>query len=911
MIAALVLAASGAAGVHTYRIPALTVTTRGTLIATYDERMRSSSDLPNTIHIAERRSSDGGKTWSAQRTIVSFPQGGTGDSSLLTDRRTGRIFLFYGYGPPGIGFFQSRAGSNSANDAHTMHAEVQWSDDDGVTWSAPRDLNPEIKDPSWRGLFASSGRGVQLQNGRLLQPYVVMDAKGVTHAADAYSDDDGRTWRMGSFAGSDVNESKALQLPGGEVLQNVRHNDGGTRYLTLSKDGAQSFGAMQADPQLIDPGVNADEIADGDALFFVNAADARARRNLTLRASCDGGKTWPARQLLQAGPAAYAVMARLPDGMLGVLYEAGMKTPYEKIEFARVDPADLLGEACVHVVPQPVSVQASVQRYELPRSVSIDAGGDTGTAPSFLRAFLQQRGVAVAAGAPAIRLAIDARDPALGSEGYRLRVDASGISIVGGGQAGLFYGVQTLEQLFPAPPSKALDIPYVQVADAPQFAWRGLLLDVSRHFRSVDFVKRLIDAAAAYKLNTLQWHLVDDPGWRLEIKRYPRLTQYGSCGDYDHALGTAPCRYYTQDQIRDVVAYAKQRYVNIVPEIEMPGHSGAAIASYPQLRCNRGVSNVFCPSEQSFTFLKNVLDETMALFPSRYIHTGGDEVPREARAFHDWFGPRIAAYLRAHGRRMIVWDEALAGDLDPDTIVMDWRGSNGGMLAAARGNDTILGTSVWLYFNAYQGSPAWEPRGTNNVDSLHDVYAYGPDLRSLTPAQRAHVLGVQGSLWGEFVTSDALAWWRLFPRTLALSEMAWSSPAVKDWDSFELRSAAQYPRLEARGIPFYIPAPLGLRDTVTRASRLDVVLTSTVPGAAMYYTLDGSLPTPQSARYVQPLRIELQPGEEVRVRVLTVLADGRRSAPAEATFTRSEASAAMQRQFRPANGFPENDRSSH
>ncbi len=331
-----VLAVSGTGAVPTYRIPALAVTNRGTLIATFDERISSSRDLPNDIRIAQRRSLDGGLTWSPPIIAAAFPAGGTGDSSLLVDRITGRIFLFYAYGPPGVGFFESRPGSSDALDSRTVHAMVQWSDDDAATWSKPLDLNRQIKNPVWRALFASSGHGIQTRSGRLIQPYVVMDATGKTHAADAYSDDHGASWRMGAFAGTDVNESKAVQLRDGSIVQNMRHNTLRLRFLAVSRDGGRSFGPMRPDAALPDPGVNADEIADGNALLFVNPANAVERRNLTLRTSCDGGKTWPQSRILHAGPAAYAVMAPLPGNVVAVVYENGRLTPYENLTFTRL-----------------------------------------------------------------------------------------------------------------------------------------------------------------------------------------------------------------------------------------------------------------------------------------------------------------------------------------------------------------------------------------------------------------------------------------------------------------------------------------------------------------------------------------------------------------------------------------------
>lgn len=562
------------------------------------------------------------------------------------------------------------------------------------------------------------------------------------------------------------------------------------------------------------------------------------------------------------------------------------------------------------LIPEPLSVQAFAATYTVAAKSSVrTSGSDSQNAVLFLEAFLEQRGITVsdpAATEPAaIQLSTDANDPTIGSEGYHLIVASSGIMISANTGQGLFYGLQTLEQMFPPTHAGPATIHQAQITDKPEYPWRGIMLDVSRHYFPVPFVEQLIDVAASYKLNTFHWHLVDDEGWRIQIRKYPRLTQVGSCGDHDHPLGSAPCRFYTQQDIRDIVAYAKKRYVTIVPEIEVPGHSAAALAAYPELACKPIASNVYCPSQQTFRFLENVMNEVMGLFPSSDIHIGGDEVsPKawdasplaqsvmqqnhlsDAHALQAWMDQRIEEYLARHGRRTTEWDEVLAGGVSKNVIVMGWRGTNGGILAAAHGNDAVMAPGTWMYFNRYEGPSAWEPLGANQIDTLHDVYAYGPDLRSLSAEERGHILGVEGCLWTEFVPTTNVAWFRLFPRLLALSEMAWTAPAQKNWNSFQQRTINQYPRLEARGISFYIPGPNELKDTVTEAQHLAVTLTSPVPDSTMYYTLDGSYPTPSAKQYSAPISINLNPGDEVRLRVVTVLANGRTSTPAEASYIR-------------------------
>ncbi|MBL6720459.1 MAG: exo-alpha-sialidase [Planctomycetes bacterium] len=335
---------SGTFGTHTYRIPALAVMPSGTLVAVCDARRDNSGDLPGNIDIVLRRSTDGGRTWSPQVVIEDLPNGhGAGDPSLLVDRVTGRLFCFYAYGPPGIGWGSSQGGSNSTTATNTLHAHMMVSQDDGLTWSPAQDLNPQIKEPSWRALFASSGTGIQLRSGRLLQPYAVKDANGGTSSRNAYSDDHGVTWQMGGPAGTGTNESKLVELGDGTVMQNLRHNGVNARFVSYSTDGGVTFGPMIQDANLIDPRVNAGlsvirAQADGDPddlLAFTNPWSTSGRVNLEVRLSPDEGQTWPRWRLVHPGPAAYSTLAPLPSGELGLLYERGAGSAYELITFAR------------------------------------------------------------------------------------------------------------------------------------------------------------------------------------------------------------------------------------------------------------------------------------------------------------------------------------------------------------------------------------------------------------------------------------------------------------------------------------------------------------------------------------------------------------------------------------------------
>lgn len=341
-----VLFRAGDLGVHTYRIPALAWTTNGTWLAVCDARQDNSSDLPGNIDLVMRRSVDGGLSWSPIETILDLPEGhGAGDPSLLVDRNSGRLFCFFAYGPPGVGFFSSQAGSNDANDPNTLHAQVITSDDDGLTWSSPIDLNPQIKDPAWEALFASSGHGIQMRSGRLVQPYAVRDGAGVVSARNALSDDGGATWHMGAAAGSSVNESKVFERNDGNLVQNMRHNSTKKRFLAVSTDAGESWGPMTAHPTLIDPNVNASvEVASStasgatrDVLLFSNPRNTAARTNMTVQLSYDEGASFPRRRVVHDGPAAYSSLVARSRQDFGLLFEGGEVGSVESIRFVAFD----------------------------------------------------------------------------------------------------------------------------------------------------------------------------------------------------------------------------------------------------------------------------------------------------------------------------------------------------------------------------------------------------------------------------------------------------------------------------------------------------------------------------------------------------------------------------------------------
>jgi hexosaminidase len=439
---------------------------------------------------------------------------------------------------------------------------------------------------------------------------------------------------------------------------------------------------------------------------------------------------------------------------------------------------------------------------------------------------------AAPASGPHIDLALDAT--IVEDEGYRLDVQPAAIAVRARTAHGLFDGVQTLRQLFPAAvegtASAPLSAPAVHIEDAPRFRYRGLMLDTSRHFFPVPFLLRLIDLAALYKIDVLHWHLTDDQGWRLEIKKYPQLTKVGAYRDDGN--GGRYGDFYTQDQVRQVVAYAAQRFVTVMPEIEMPGHAQAALSAYPQYSCTGGPFTVkttwggsdavFCPSEETFQFLTDVLTEVAALFPGPFIHVGGDEVRGTAWAnspvaqavmqregltttaqLQAYFTKRIAAAAKPLGRRILGWDDILNANLDPTAVIMNWHGVALGQKAAVQGIDAVMSPAGSCYLDHYQADPATEPQahGGNQV-TLATVYAFNPLPAGLTAAQAPHILGPQANLWTEYVPTTSHAEYMMFPRALALAEVGWSTLTTVDYAGFVTRLRANLPRLDVRCVNY-------------------------------------------------------------------------------------------------------------
>lgn len=435
-----------------------------------------------------------------------------------------------------------------------------------------------------------------------------------------------------------------------------------------------------------------------------------------------------------------------------------------------------------------------------------------------------------------------------GDSAYRLTASEYNVVVKAPSSRGIFYGVQTLRQLLPpeiehtdptlVPQNVQWTIPAVTIEDYPRFPYRGMHLDVARHFFPVEFVKKYIDLMAMHKMNRFHWHLTEDQGWRIEIKKYPKLTEVGAwrdstlVGHYGSGIydGKRYGGYYTQEEIREVVEYAQKRYVTIIPEIEIPGHSSAALAAYPQFGCKESddyhvqttwgiFEDIYCPKEETFRFLEDVLTEVMALFPSEYIHIGGDEVPKkqweesgiaqqvieregleDEHELQSYFITRIEKFLNDHGRQIIGWDEILEGGLAPNATVMSWRGIEGGIAAAKQHHDVVMTPGTHCYLDHYQADPGTEPLAIGGFTTLEKTYSYELVPEELTEEEANYILGAQGNVWTEFIASPKKVEYMAYPRALALAEIDWTPKSGKNFNLFWRRLQAHFKRFEIMGV---------------------------------------------------------------------------------------------------------------
>lgn len=559
------------------------------------------------------------------------------------------------------------------------------------------------------------------------------------------------------------------------------------------------------------------------------------------------------------------------------------------------------------VIPKPREMVLGSDVFSIDASTRIQAQTDLHDLADYLR---QQFGPATGYVFPLAEdadaentIALELADiKSTNSEAYALSVTPSGVRISANSKAGLFWGIQTLRQLLPADIEtnapinrRHWPVPVVEIRDEPAFSYRGMHLDVSRTFFPVEFIRQYIDLLALHKLNYLHWHLTDDQGWRIQIKAFPRLTDIGAWrtstvvghtydrdGLYDNqTLGG----FYTQDQIRELVAYAQARQITIIPEIDIPGHASSILAAYPEFGCtgemaevqgNFGVfPEVLCPSEQTFEFLDQVFAEVAELFPSRYFHVGGDEVKtahwqncdscnalmqreglKDYMALQGHMIKRVEASINKLGRQIIGWDEILEGDVNPSATITSWRGIEGAIHAAREGHDAIMAPGSHLYFDHYQSRSINEPLAIHGLTPVRETYSFNviPEELAQDPAAK-RILGAQGHLWTEYVRTAAKAQYMVLPRMSALAEVVWTDPSQKSWPDFARRLPKMFDRFDAAGLRYATSVYAVNTDVRSVAEGFEVSLATDMPDVTIRYTLDGTLPNANSPIYQQPVRL--------------------------------------------------------
>jgi hexosaminidase len=589
------------------------------------------------------------------------------------------------------------------------------------------------------------------------------------------------------------------------------------------------------------------------------------------------------------------------------------------------------------IIPAPVMLERQSGFFKLDKTVVLISNEVANAATAdMLNAFITDKGgfalrTAKSAGTERVILLSSAGAEKLPAEGYQLTVNAKTITVTGKG-AGLFYGVQSLMQMMPEKKGQEIDIQASVIQDYPRFKYRGMHLDVGRHFFPIPFIKKYIDLMAQYKLNNFHWHLTDDQGWRIEIKKYPKLTTVGASRNgsiIGHHPGVTndntPYKgFYTQNEAKEIVAYAAKKFINVIPEIEMPGHASAAIAAYPELstfpdrdtfidpktpwagsRKGKQVQqtwgvfdDVFTPTEHTFNFLQDVLDEVIAIFPSQYIHIGGDESPKEywkqsafcqqlikekglkdEHELQSYFIQRIEKYVNSKGRSIIGWDEILEGGLAPNATVMSWRGVEGGTAAAKLNHNVIMTPATnGLYVDHAQSKSPDEPVSIGGFAPVSKIYAYDPIPSELTEDQKKYIEGVQANLWTEYVESTGKVEYQVLPRMLALSEIAWSPLSRKDYKNFsEERIPLHLARLDKKGTNFWVPTPIGQSDEQIDGEEATVDLKAPVLGSKVYYTLDGSRPSEVSNQVKTSLKITVPNGKKLELKTIVITSTGKRS----------------------------------
>lgn len=564
----------------------------------------------------------------------------------------------------------------------------------------------------------------------------------------------------------------------------------------------------------------------------------------------------------------------------------------------------------INIIPVPVEMAVNDGRFSLKSSTKIAINGTQELEPVanyFAAKINGATGYSISvsdASSNVISLSVNPELDTPSSEGYTLDVTSNGVTIVGKSAAGVFYGMQSFLMLLPAEiefTTVSNDVDWsaanVSIKDYPRFEYRGIMIDVTRHFKGVDFIKKQIDVLAMLKMNTLHWHFTDDQLWTIEIKKYPKLTEIGSVrkeGDGSEHKG-----FFTQEQIKEVVAYANERFIQVIPEIELPGHGLAALTAYPEYSCTGGPfqirnvwgveEDVFCAgNDATFAFLEDVLTEVAPLFNSEYIHIGGDECPKlrwekcpkcQARMkaqglknefeLQSYFVQRIEKHVNKLGKKIIGWDEILEGGIAPSATVMSWRGEAGGIEAAKAGHQVIMTPNSHMYLDTYQGDPIVEPMAIGGYITLEKVYSYNPIPDTLTVEEGKLVKGVQSNFWSEYMYTEPINEYRMYPRILAVAEVAWSALDKKDYKDFERRVLNGYVRLDGHNIQYQIPMPEGLQaDKIAMLDSTTLTFTNT-RSLPMMYSINGATAEPYSA--------PLQFTDNATLVIYTVLPSGKTS----------------------------------
>ena len=579
--------------------------------------------------------------------------------------------------------------------------------------------------------------------------------------------------------------------------------------------------------------------------------------------------------------------------------------------------AGVLSAAAQPVVPRPKEMTAGEGFFRLSAETRLYTGDRSlaGTAALFNDYLGERFGFTLKNGKRGDNTVFLQLDKQMPPEAYTLVASERGVTIRGN-EAGVFYGVQTLQQLLSVEPAgEGVRVPCVTIRDEPRFGYRGLMLDVGRYFYPVEFIEKYIDLMARYKINRFHWHLTEDAGWRIEIKSHPELTRTGAWRnstqqghDPAHQDGIPHGGFYTQEQIREIVRYAAERYVTIVPEIDLPGHTMAVLAAYPHLSCTGGPfqvpetwsikEDVLClGNDSTYRFVEEVLSEVIDLFPGEYIHIGGDEAPKsrwkacpacqrrirehglkDEHGLQSYFIHHLDEFVTGKGRKIIGWDEILEGGLAPNAAVMSWRGERGGIAAASEGHGVVMAPNNYMYIDYYQSADrANEPLCIGGLVTLEHIYSYEPYTPKLTAEQCRYILGVQANVWCEFIHHPDKVEYMAYPRALALSEVGWSPAGKKDYADFCRRLSVCLADLDRMGVVFRIPEPIGWNRAEVRGDTAVIDLQPSVAGAAVYYTDDGSDPRLHGRLYTGTLRVPLSFGG-VDVKCCVRLPSGRSSA---------------------------------